>query len=116
MLVQNKDARFLTLFCKNCRLFPRKYKLRLVIFDRMDYVNINVVTNFTMMRDFMYRIMIIEDDEKIRRIVADTLKKWQYDVVEVTEFDQVLTQFVQGDPHLVQRGRFGTKGILIYIG
>ncbi|WP_369436074.1 hypothetical protein [Lysinibacillus fusiformis] len=32
----------------------------------------------------MYRIMIIEDDEKIRQIVTDTLKKWQYDVVEVT--------------------------------
>ncbi|SMF83951.1 DNA-binding response regulator, OmpR family, contains REC and winged-helix (wHTH) domain [Paenibacillus uliginis N3/975] len=49
----------------------------------------------------MYRIMLIEDDEKIRRIVADTLKKWQYDVVEVTQFDQVLTEFEQTDPHLV---------------
>jgi DNA-binding response OmpR family regulator len=49
----------------------------------------------------MYRIMMIEDDEKIRRIVADTLKKWQYDVVEVTQFDQVLTEFEQTDPHLV---------------
>ncbi|MBO1580300.1 response regulator transcription factor [Bacillus sp. XF8] len=49
----------------------------------------------------MYRIMMIEDDEKIRRIVADTLKKWQYDVVEATQFDQVLTEFEQTDPHLV---------------
>ncbi|QOR68038.1 response regulator transcription factor [Cytobacillus suaedae] len=49
----------------------------------------------------MYKIMIIEDDEKIRRIVTDTLKKWQYDVVEVTEFDQVLTEFQQFEPHLV---------------
>lgn len=49
----------------------------------------------------MYRIMMIEDDEKIRRIVADTLKKWQYDVVEVTKFDQVLKEFEQADPHLV---------------
>jgi len=49
----------------------------------------------------MYRIMIIEDDEKIRRIVADTLKKWQYDVVEVRHFDQVLTDFQQAEPHLV---------------
>lgn len=46
----------------------------------------------------MYRIMMIEDDEKIRTIVADTLKKWQYDVVEVTEFDQVITEFKQSDP------------------
>ncbi|WP_223588999.1 response regulator transcription factor [Neobacillus bataviensis] len=49
----------------------------------------------------MYRILMIEDDEKIRRIVADTLKKWQYDVVEVTQFDQVLSEFEQTDPHLV---------------
>lgn len=49
----------------------------------------------------MYRIMMIEDDEKIRRIVADTLKKWQYDVVEVTQFDQVLKEFQQTAPHLV---------------
>ncbi|MBO0962655.1 response regulator transcription factor [Neobacillus sp. MM2021_6] len=49
----------------------------------------------------MYRIMMIEDDEKIRRIVADTLKKWQYDVEEVTQFDQVLTEFERTDPHLV---------------
>ncbi|AND38395.1 response regulator transcription factor [Cytobacillus oceanisediminis] len=49
----------------------------------------------------MYRIMMIEDDLKIRRIVADTLKKWQYDVVEVTQFDQVLTEFEQTSPHLI---------------
>jgi DNA-binding response OmpR family regulator len=45
--------------------------------------------------------MIIEDDEKIREIVADTLKKWQYDVVEVTQFDQVLREFKETEPHLV---------------
>lgn len=49
----------------------------------------------------MYKIMIIEDDEKIRRIVADTLKKWQYDVVESIRFDQVLTEFRQTNPDLV---------------
>jgi DNA-binding response OmpR family regulator len=49
----------------------------------------------------MYRIMIIEDDEKIRKIVGETLKKWKYDVVEVTQFDQVLTEFEKTDPHLV---------------
>lgn len=49
----------------------------------------------------MYRIMMVEDDEKIRRIVADTLIKWQYDVVEVSEFDQVLKEFQQTEPHLV---------------
>ncbi|HLU22355.1 MAG TPA: response regulator transcription factor [Bacillaceae bacterium] len=49
----------------------------------------------------MYRVLIVEDDEKIRRIVADTLSKWQYDVVEVKEFNQVLKEFEEADPHLV---------------
>ncbi|NQD64883.1 response regulator transcription factor [Bacillus haikouensis] len=49
----------------------------------------------------MYRIMIVEDEEKIRSIVADSLKKWQYDVVDVTRFDQVLSEFEQKEPHLV---------------
>lgn len=45
--------------------------------------------------------MIIEDDEKIRGIVSDTLVKWKYDVVEVTDFEEVLTEFEQAQPHLV---------------
>lgn len=49
----------------------------------------------------MYKIMIVEDDGKIRGIVAETLKKWQYDVVEVTQFDNVLTEFENHSPHLV---------------
>ncbi|WP_308637141.1 response regulator transcription factor [Paenibacillus silvisoli] len=49
----------------------------------------------------MYSILMVEDDEKIRRIVADTLKKWQYEVTEVTAFDKVLTEFERTDPHLV---------------
>jgi DNA-binding response OmpR family regulator len=53
------------------------------------------------MRDFMYKIMMIEDDEKIRMIAADTLRKWQSDVVEVTQFDQVLTEFERNSPQLV---------------
>ncbi|SFS63502.1 response regulator transcription factor [Paenibacillus sp. BC26] len=49
----------------------------------------------------MYSIMLVEDDEKIRRIVADTLVKWQYEVMEVTQFDQVLAEFKRTEPHLV---------------
>ncbi|MEH7451032.1 hypothetical protein [Gottfriedia acidiceleris] len=26
----------------------------------------------------MFKIMIVEDDEKIRKIVSETLRKWQY--------------------------------------
>ncbi|MNO13800.1 Response regulator protein GraR [compost metagenome] len=49
----------------------------------------------------MFRIMIVEDDEKIRRIVADTLSKWKYEVTQVSSFEQVLDEFTTSQPHLV---------------
>ncbi|MFJ5770909.1 response regulator transcription factor [Psychrobacillus sp. NPDC093180] len=49
----------------------------------------------------MYKIMIVEDEEKIRSIVMDTLEKWQYEVVVITKFDQVLLAFEKEQPHLV---------------
>ncbi|MFD0589303.1 response regulator transcription factor [Paenibacillus sp. GCM10027627] len=49
----------------------------------------------------MFRIMIVEDDEKVRRIVAETMRKWQYEVVELSSFEQVLKDFVNEKPHLV---------------
>ncbi|WP_340026411.1 response regulator transcription factor [Paenibacillus sp. FSL K6-1096] len=49
----------------------------------------------------MFRIMIVEDDEKIRRIVADTLRKWKYEVMAVSSFEQVLEEFTASQPHLV---------------
>ncbi|MFC5650233.1 response regulator transcription factor [Paenibacillus solisilvae] len=45
--------------------------------------------------------MIVEDDDKIRAIVADTLRKWKYAVHEVTAFEQVIEEFNQVRPHLV---------------
>ncbi|MFE4706580.1 response regulator transcription factor [Peribacillus simplex] len=49
----------------------------------------------------MFKIMIIEDDEKIRKIVADTLTKWRYEVVEIMEFDHILDDFEKSHPDLV---------------
>src|SRR5699024_825233 len=49
----------------------------------------------------MYKIMIVEDDEKIRNIVSGVLQKWNYEVVEVTAFDQVLEDFQRTGPHLI---------------
>ena len=45
--------------------------------------------------------MIVEDDEKIRKIVADTLTKWKYDVVGIMEFDHILDDFEKFQPDLV---------------
>ncbi|MGJ3194788.1 response regulator [Peribacillus castrilensis] len=49
----------------------------------------------------MFKIMIVEDDEKIRKIVADTLTKWKYGVVGVMEFDHILNDFEKFQPDLV---------------
>jgi DNA-binding response OmpR family regulator len=49
----------------------------------------------------LFRIMIIEDDDKIRSIVADALRKWQYEVIELTSFEFILDEFTAKQPHLV---------------
>lgn len=49
----------------------------------------------------MFKIMIIEDDEKIRKIVADTLTKWKYEVMEIMEFDHILDDFEKSKPDLI---------------
>ncbi|WP_160680769.1 response regulator transcription factor [Clostridium sp. C8-1-8] len=49
----------------------------------------------------MYKIMIIEDEEKIRDIVKDSLKKWGFEVYCVEEFSTVMEQFTQVAPSLV---------------
>ncbi|MDO7486254.1 response regulator transcription factor [Peribacillus frigoritolerans] len=49
----------------------------------------------------MFKIMIVEDDEKIRKIVADTLTKWKYEVVGIMEFDHILDDFEKSQPDLV---------------
>lgn len=49
----------------------------------------------------MFKIMIVEDDETIRKIVADTLTKWKYDVVGIMEFDHILDDFEEFQPDLV---------------
>lgn len=45
--------------------------------------------------------MLVEDDADIRGIVADTLRKWQYDVVEPADFGDVRQAFETHRPHLI---------------
>lgn len=46
-------------------------------------------------------ILIIEDDAVIRRLVAKNLRKWNYDVVEVEDFQTILEQVEASHPHLI---------------
>ncbi|GFP74842.1 response regulator transcription factor [Clostridium fungisolvens] len=49
----------------------------------------------------MYKIMIIEDEEKIRNIITDSLKKWGFDIYSVEDFSNVVGEFVSYSPSLV---------------
>lgn len=48
-----------------------------------------------------HRIFIVEDDPKIASLLAETLRKYQYEVATVQNFDALLDEFLAFAPHLV---------------
>lgn len=49
----------------------------------------------------MYKILIIEDDMTIAKVLSQSLKQWKYEVNLVTDFEAVLEQFCKYSPDLV---------------
>lgn len=49
----------------------------------------------------MHKILLVEDDEVIRQQVKKILEQWEYEVVLVEDFMEVLSFFVKVEPHLV---------------
>ena len=49
----------------------------------------------------MYRILIVEDDEIIARVMESHLKGWGYEVLCSTDFQHVMGDFAQFGPQLV---------------
>lgn len=49
----------------------------------------------------MFKIMVVEDDIKIRDIILENIEKWGYDGLGVDDFNEVLNVFVEFKPHLV---------------
>ena len=49
----------------------------------------------------MHKILLVEDDEVIRQQVKKMLEQWEYEVVLVEDFMEVLSLFVKEEPHLV---------------
>lgn len=49
----------------------------------------------------MHKILLVEDDEVIRQQVKKILEQWDYEVVLVEDFMEVLSIFVKEEPHLV---------------
>lgn len=49
----------------------------------------------------MYKVMIIEDDATIARVVQEHLRRWDYTVHCITDFRNIVEQVAQYEPHLV---------------
>ncbi len=49
----------------------------------------------------MQKILIVEDDATISRLGAKNLTNWGYQVEEVTDFQSILEQIRQFQPHLL---------------
>lgn len=49
----------------------------------------------------MYKIMVVEDDVTIAKLIKEHLCKWSYNVVFVEDFKNIITQVVHFDPQLI---------------
>lgn len=49
----------------------------------------------------MYKLLIVEDDMMIAKILESHLEKWGYEVKCITDFEKVYQTFLDFEPHLV---------------
>ncbi|SHH36065.1 response regulator transcription factor [Sporanaerobacter acetigenes] len=49
----------------------------------------------------MYKIMVIEDDDKISSLIKNKLEKYGYIVTIVEDYSDIKGEFIKEDPHLV---------------
>jgi len=49
----------------------------------------------------VFKIMIVEDDPKMREIVLENINKWGFEGFALTDFSAVLSEFIKFEPHLL---------------
>lgn len=49
----------------------------------------------------MYRVFVVEDDEKIVNLIKDKLEKYDYQVSVVQDYSNIKSEFIDKNPHLV---------------
>lgn len=47
------------------------------------------------------KIMIIEDDQTIREMLSEIIKRWKFEIVGLEKFDDILQDFIQEKPGLI---------------
>lgn len=47
------------------------------------------------------KVMIVEDDQGIRELLAESLKRWNFEVVLLNSFENVLADFLKTDPAII---------------
>lgn len=49
----------------------------------------------------MYKVLIVEDDKTISKILGEHLSCWGYEVGQINDFEHVLEEFIAFDPQIV---------------
>lgn len=49
----------------------------------------------------MFKIMIVEDDQTIAKLIAENIEKWDLKAYIIQDFEQVMTEFTHEKPELV---------------
>lgn len=52
-------------------------------------------------RLLMFKIMIVEDDQKMRQIILESIVRWGFEGCYIQNFNNVFDEFVKYEPHLV---------------
>ena len=48
-----------------------------------------------------HKVLVVEDDRKIASLLAETLRKYHYDVCTIKDFDNIIEEFKEYNPHIV---------------
>ncbi len=49
----------------------------------------------------MYKIFVVEDDDKIVSLIKDRLERYDYIVISVKDYSNIKSEFIDANPHLV---------------
>jgi DNA-binding response OmpR family regulator len=49
----------------------------------------------------MYKIMLVEDDKNISKLIKKSIEAWDFNCAVVSDFENVVDEFIKLEPHLV---------------